>query len=82
MSQNHALPHAVALNARISLFGTAAPCRSSFVSQLKTALTVARTRRALNKADSATLADIGLSAEAARMEARRAFFDIAPQTVR
>ena len=82
MSKFQALPHAVALNARISFFEVAAPRRPSLLSQLKTAITVARTRRALATMDKCQLADIGLCVEDARREARRSFFDIAPQCVR
>ena len=79
MSKYHALPHAVALDARISFFEVASPRRTNMLIQLKTALTVARTRRALSKMNAAELADVGLTADAARREARRSFFDIAPQ---
>ena len=78
MSKFHALPHAAAFDARISFFEVTTP-RANVLSQLKTALTVARTRRALIKMSDAELADVGLTAAAARHEARRSFFDIAPQ---
>ena len=75
MSQFHALPHtATFLEAR-------AP-RKALLSRLTTALTVARTRRALAQMDAASLADIGLSSTQVRTEMRRPFWDIAPQCVR
>lgn len=78
MSQYHALPHAVALNARVSLFESA-PRNESLLSRLHTAFTVARTRRALSKMDAHTLADIGLTHEQAQFEAQRAVWDIKAQ---
>lgn len=78
MSTYQALPHAVALNARVSFFEVAKP-RQSLIAQLRTALTVARTRRMLAKMDTAALADIGLTHAQARTEVRRGFWDIAPQ---
>ena len=81
MSTYQTLPHAAALNARVSFFGVTQP-KTSFLAQLRTAITVASTRRALSKMDAATLNDIGLSAKEARLEAQRSFWDVAPQCAR
>ena len=78
MSHYHALPHAVALNARISFF-SAAQSQGSLLSRLHTALTVAQTRRALAKMDARALADVGLTQEQASVEASRSFWDVTAQ---
>ena len=81
MSKFHALPHAAAFDARISFFEVTTP-RANVLSQLKTALTVARTRRALAQMDARTLADIGLTEDQAAFEAARPIWDIKPQCMR
>ena len=75
MSQFHALPHT-------ATFLEAREPRKALLSRLTTALTVARTRRALAQMDAASLADIGLSSAQVRTKMRRPFWDIAPQCVR
>lgn len=83
MSQYHALPHAVALNARISFFEVAPrKTNESLLTRLHTAFTVARTRRALAQMDARTLADIGLTEDQAAFEAARPIWDIKPQCMR
>ncbi len=78
MSTHHALPHAVALDTRVS-FSEVATSPKALIANLRTALTVARTRRVLAQMDAAALADIGLTQAQARHETRRSFWDIAPQ---
>ncbi len=75
MSQFHALPQALTLNTALGLNAA----RPSILARLQVALTVAKSRRALASMDAATLADIGLTQQQARAEARRNFWDIAPQ---
>lgn len=73
MSQYHVLPHSNALASGLSLQTPA------LFAQLRVALVVARTRRGLSKMDDNALADIGLTADQAAVEASRLFWDIAPQ---
>lgn len=74
MNHLNALPHAIALNARISFFAPA-PARASLLTRLGTAVAAARTRRALAQLDAHQLADIGLTQEQASAEANRPLWD-------
>ena len=73
MSQYHAPPHSNALASGLSLQTPA------LFAQLRVALVVARTRRGLSKMDDNALADFGLTADQAAVEASRSFWNIASQ---